>query len=151
MKILTLQITGGNFEAILKGVQKIETRKIQPNTIDRYFTNPNTENMKVIKYDALRLMNGRTHPIPELTIQVLKEEVVFETDENGNDITYIDDQTGEECVLCFMAYHLGDIIESKNTDKFFDPNRPPLTDNFVKEEDLIQKPIIKKPTEVASS
>ena len=137
MKILTLQITGDNFEAILKGVQKIETRKIQPNTIDRYFTNPNTEKMKVIKYDALRLMNGRTHPIPELTIQVLKEEVVFETDENGNDITYIDDQTGEECVLCFMAYHLGDIIESKNTDKFFDPNRPPLTDNFEKEEDLI--------------
>ena len=137
MKILTLQILGGNFEAILKGVQKIETRKIQPNTIDRYFTNPNTEKMQVIKYDALRLMNGRTHPIPALTIQVLKEEVVFETDENGNDITYIDDQTGEECVLCFMAYHLGDIIESKNTDKFFDPNRPPLTDNFVKEEDLI--------------
>lgn len=137
MKILTLQILGGNFEAILKGVQKIETRKIQPNTIDRYFTNPNTEKMQVIKYDALRLMNGRIHPIPELTIQVLKEEVVFETDENGNDITYIDDQTGEECVLCFMAYHLGDIIESKNTDKFFDPNRPPLTDNFVKEEDLI--------------
>ena len=137
MKILTLQITGDNFEAILKGVQKIETRKIQPNTIDRYFTNPNTEKMQVIKYDALRLMNGRTHPIPELTIQVLKEEVVFETDENGNDITYIDDQTGEECVLCFMAYHLGDIIESKNTDKFFDPNRQPLTDNFVKEEDLI--------------
>lgn len=137
MKILTLQILGNNFEAILKGVQKIETRKIQPNTIDRYFTNPNTEKMKVIKYDALRLMNGRTHPIPELTIQVLKEEVVFETDENGNDITYIDDQTGEECVLCFMAYHLGDIIDSKNTDKFFDPDRPPLTDNFVKEEELI--------------
>jgi hypothetical protein len=137
MKILTLQITGNNFEAILKGVQKIETRKILPNTINKYFTNPNTEKMKVIKYDALRLMNGRTHPIPELTIQVLKEEVVFETDENGNDITYIDDQTGEECVLCFMAYHLGDIIDSKNTDKFFDPDRPPLTDNFVKEEELI--------------
>lgn len=137
MKILTLQILGGNFEAILKGVQKIETRKILPNTINKYFTNPNTEKMKVIKYDALRLMNGRTHPIPELTIQVLKEEVVFETDENGNDITYIDDQTGEECVLCFMAYHLGDIIDSKNTDKFFDPDRPPLTDNFVKEEELI--------------
>ena len=62
---------------------------------------------------------------------------LFETDENGNDITYIYDQTGDECVLWFMAYHLGDIIESKNTDKFFDPNRPPLTDNFGKGEDLI--------------
>lgn len=137
MNILSLQITGGNFEAILKGVQKIETRKILPNTIKKYFTRPNTKEMQVIKYDALRLINGRTHPIPELTVQVLKEEVVFETDEKGNEITYIDDQTGEECVLCFIAYHLGEIIDQKNTEKFFDENRPPLTDNFVKEEELI--------------
>ena len=48
MNILSLQILGDNFEAILKGVQKIETRKIQPNTISRYFTNPNTKEMQVI-------------------------------------------------------------------------------------------------------
>lgn len=137
MKILTLQILGGNFEAILKGVQKIETRRILPTTIGKYFTNPNTEDMDFIKYDALRLINGRTAPIPEILIKVKEVGIIDEVDDKGNEITYIDDKTGEECVSCFIAYTLGDIIESKNTDKFFEPNRPPLTDNFVKEEDLI--------------
>ena len=53
MKILTLQITGDNFEAILKGVQKIETRLCDtPKLINRYFyVNDNGEN-EIQKYDA---------------------------------------------------------------------------------------------------
>lgn len=142
MKILTLQITADNFEAILKGEQKIETRRIQPNTIGRYFTNPNTEEMDFIKYDALRLINGRSKPAgenPELLVEVLDVGIIDEVDEKGNVITYFDETSGEDCVSCFIAYELGNVINHKNTEKFFDPDREPLKADFVKESDIIKK------------
>lgn len=142
MKILTLQITADNFETILKGEQKIETRHIQPNTISKYFSNPNTDEMDFIKYDALRLINGKSKPSgenPELLVEVLDVGIIDEVDEKGNVVTYIDDKTGEECISCFIAYDLDKILSHRNTEKFFAPDWVTPKANYVTDKSIIKK------------
>ena len=120
MKILTLQITGDNFEAILKGVQKIETRLCDtPKLINRYFyVNDKGEN-EIQKYDALRLINGRktSGTNPELIVEIIDTNWHDYIDEKGRQMTY--ECEGDEYPYIGIEFKLGKVIEHKNTEKFF--------------------------------
>lgn len=120
MNILTLQITADNFEAILKGSQKVETRLCDtPKLISRYFfVNDNGEN-EIRKYDALKLINGRktSGTNPELTVEVVKTNWHDYYNEKGEQMTY--EFEGDEYPYIGIEFNLGRVIEHKNTEKFF--------------------------------
>lgn len=117
MKVLTLQITADNFQKILKGEQKTETRVCNTQKlIDRYFFINEEGEYQLKKIDAIRLINGRKHPIPELLVKVV-DSGYFDFQENGEQLTY--EQDGEEYPIIGVEYDLGEIIEHKNTERFF--------------------------------
>ncbi len=119
MNTLTLQITGDNFEAILKGSQKIETRLCDtPKLINRYFfVNDKGEN-EIRKYDALRLINGRgkSGTNPELIVKVVETNWHDYIDEKGKQMTY--EFEGDEYPYIGIEFKLGKVIEHKNIEKF---------------------------------
>lgn len=134
MKILTLQITADNFETILKGEQKIETRLCDTEALaSKYCEHYDDGGWGLKEYDALRLINGRSKPSgenPELTVKVVDCAVEFLVDENGNDLIVEDIKTGNEIAVKRIYYRLGDVIESKNLENF-NPNKKTLKKNFV--------------------
>lgn len=119
MKTLTLQITAGNFESILKGEQKIETRRCDSLMLIKrhYFENENGE-LDLIPYEALKLINGRKKDAPELLVKVTGIGWCDYRDENDEPITLEDVKTGEEIIITDVEYDLGEIIEYKNCEKF---------------------------------
>lgn len=128
MKVLTLQIKKENFDAILAGEQKVEHRYIWPSNESRYLYYecqgkrykreedlPNDDSpieIMPIKYDCLCLINGRRKNAPRLTIEIERAEIVFFTDEDGNDIYY--EENGKSYVACQVWYYLGDVVSTEN-------------------------------------
>lgn len=127
-KVLTLQIERTNFQAILKGEQKVEHRYIYPSNVARYvFFEAGGKAYKKqedipdgiveitvvpVWYDALYLINGRRKDAPRMLIEVEKAEYVILTDEDGNDLTY--EENGESYLVCQMWYHLGSVLSTEN-------------------------------------
>ena len=127
MKKLTLQINKACFENILNGTQKVEHRYVYPSNQKMYvqfkcngviYDNdddlPDDGEVDVIPrdYDVLYLINGRRKDAPRLTVEIVKAEFVVMTDEEGNDITYI--ENGIEYFACQVWYHLGKVINTEN-------------------------------------
>lgn len=136
MKTLTLQITADNFETILKGEQKIETRICDTEKLeDKYYEGYEDGGWGLKKYDALRLINGRKANAPELTVKVVDSGLETFIDENGDDLIVEDVKTGNEIVVRRVYYRLGDVIESKNLENF-NPNKKKLKKNFVTVEEF---------------
>ena len=135
MNVLTLQITAYNFEKILKREQKVETRLCDTATLVKrhYEENVNNGGLDLIKYDALRLINGRKPNAPELTIRVKDYLIEFFENEKGEEITF--EINNVETPLTRVCYLLGDIIESKNLEAF-NPNNKTLTGTFMTVEEF---------------
>jgi hypothetical protein len=113
MKSLTLQITKLNFDAILNGTQKVEERNIYPNTAKRYIVNPDTEDeLELIKYDALYLINGRRKDARRLKVEVLSVELIIGVDDDNKEIIY--EENGNEYFVSWISYTLGKVIETEN-------------------------------------
>lgn len=113
MKKLTLQITRNNFDAILQGTQKIETRYIYPNTAKRYFVDPDAEELTLREYDVLYLINGRRKDSPRLTVEVKDVEWhIMVDEETGEDVVYVED--GTEYLGAMVIYHLGKVLSTEN-------------------------------------
>jgi hypothetical protein len=117
MKVLTLQITKENFQAILKGEQKVETRNVLPTTKKRYIIEHDKEDgtlgIETIKYDALYLINGRKPNSPRLKVKVTKTEFIFEVDENDEEV-YFEYEKDKYTLICWMEYSLGEVFEKEN-------------------------------------
>ncbi len=107
---LTLQFKG-SLEPIIRGEQKEEHRLIYPRNWSLYVEGDYYGEPK--HYDSLKLINGRASNAPWLRVKVLSEEVVVLTDEDGNDLTYVQD--GVEYLKLMMVYHLGEVLELGGT------------------------------------
>lgn len=136
MKRLTLQIDRPCFKAILQGKQKVEHRYIYPSNASRYVTQTDTtdENgdpvtvVDCVPYDELYLINGRRKDAPRLTVAVERAEFVVMADEEGNDLTFV--ENGEEYYVCQVWYHLGRITGTENVpDEFFTEVLPPMDEH----------------------
>jgi hypothetical protein len=124
-KRLTLQIDRPCFKDILNGVQTVEHRYIYPSNAKRYVTqNETAEGLDVqpIQYDELLLINGRRKDAPRLVVSVKRASFVVFTDENGNDLTFV--EKGEEWLVCQVWYYLGEVLSSENCprDFFYSPD-----------------------------
>ena len=109
-KELTLQFRG-SLEPIIRGEQKEEHRFIYPRNWHLYVSGDYYGDP--IHYDSLKLINGRASNAPWIRVEVLSEEVVVLTDEDGNDLTY--EQDGVGYLKLMMVYHLGDVLELGGT------------------------------------
>lgn len=128
MKVLTLQINKECFQDILNGKQDVEHRYVYPSNVSRYvyFKHDGKEYKRQedipdddkeievipIKYDALYLINGRRKDAPRLTVEVKSAEYVIFADEEGNDLTKI--ENGVEYLISQVWYHLGKVISTEN-------------------------------------
>ncbi|WP_304321462.1 hypothetical protein [Phocaeicola plebeius] len=128
MKVLTLQINKECFQDILNGKQDVEHRYVYPSNVSRYvyFRHDGKEYKRQedipdydkeievipIKYDALYLINGRRKDAPRLTVEVKSAEYVIFADEEGNDLTKI--ENGVEYLISQVWYHLGKVISTEN-------------------------------------
>lgn len=128
MKKLTLQIKKENFDAILKGEQKVEHRVVWPSQVTKYVffecegkqykkqedlpDNDSPITILPIEYDALYLINGRRKDAPRLLVEVESAEFIIFQDDEGNDMTY--EENGQEFYVCQVWYHLGKILETEN-------------------------------------
>ena len=128
MKVLTLQINKECFQDILNGKQDVEHRYVYPSNVSRYvyFRHDGKEYKRQedipdddkeievipIKYDALYLINGRRKDAPRLTVEVKCAEYVIFADEEGNDLTKI--ENGVEYLISQVWYHLGKVISTEN-------------------------------------
>lgn len=127
-KVLTLQIDRECFEAIRRGEQKIEHRYIYPRNVRQYVyfecdgksyqqqddIPDNGKNITIlpVKYDALYLINGRRKDAPRMMIEVEKAEFYILTDEEGKDLTFM--QNGIEYYASQVWYHLGNVVFTEN-------------------------------------
>ncbi len=127
-KVLTLQIDRRCFEAIKSGRQLIEHRYIYPRNAKMYVNfeadgkvyqsqdeiPADVEELKPvpIKYDALYLINGRRLDAPRMMIEVKDAEFYILTDEEGNDLTFMQD--GCEYYVSQVWYHLGNVVFTEN-------------------------------------
>ena len=128
MKVLTLQINKECFQDILNGKQDVEHRYVYPSNVSRYvyFRHDGKEYKRQedipdddkeievipIKYDALYLINGRRKDAPRLTVEVKSAEYVIFADEEGKDLTKI--ENGVEYLISQVWYHLGKVISTEN-------------------------------------
>ena len=128
MKVLTLQINKECFQDILNGKRDVEHRYVYPSNVSRYvyFRHDGKEYKRQedipdddkeievipIKYDALYLINGRRKDAPRLTVEVKSAEYVIFADEEGNDLTKI--ENGVEYLISQVWYHLGKVISTEN-------------------------------------
>lgn len=114
--ILTLQITKANFDAILKGEQKTETRLVFSNTAKRYFgempTVENYEDLRMWNYGLLKLINGRKKDAPTLYVKVVDTYYKYITDEK-DEVIILEEPKGNMPAL-EVYYELGNVIFSKN-------------------------------------
>lgn len=128
MRVLTLQIDKECFLDILNGRQNIEHRYVYPSNVTRYvyFRHNGIDykrqedipddgaNIEVIpvKYDALYLINGRRKNAPRLKVEIKSAEYIIFTDEEGNDLTKI--ENGIEYLISQVWYHLGKVMSTEN-------------------------------------
>lgn len=110
------------------GKQDVEHRYVYPSNVSRYvyFRHDGKEYKRQedipdddkeievipIKYDALYLINGRRKDAPRLTVEVKSAEYVIFADEEGNDLTKI--ENGVEYLISQVWYHLGKVISTEN-------------------------------------
>lgn len=104
-------------EKILSGDKTEEFREVRPTTASRYIEFKDGVNdidniQSPVHYDALRLVNGYGKSRSEILVEVKDAELIFITDEDGNDATY--QHKGETYLTCQMKYSLGEILERKN-------------------------------------
>lgn len=127
-KVLTLQIDRECFNAIKNGKQKIEHRYIYPRNAKQYIyfecdgktylcqddIPDNGKEIKIlpIEYDALFLINGRRKDAPRMMIEVEKAEFYILTDQEGNDLTYM--QNDIEYYAAQVWYYLDNIMFTEN-------------------------------------
>ena len=74
----------------------------------------NGEEIKIlpIEYDALYLINGRRKDAPRMMIEVEKAEFYILTDQEGNDLTYM--QNDVEYYAAQVWYYLDNIVFTEN-------------------------------------
>lgn len=127
-KVLTLQIDRECFNAIKSGEQKIEHRYVYPRNAKQYVffecdgktyqcqddIPENGKDIKVVpvNYDALYLINGRRKDAPRIMVEVENAEFYILTDEDGKDLTFMQDDT--EYFASQVWYHLGNIVFTEN-------------------------------------
>ena len=127
-KVLTLQIDRECFNAIKEDKQKIEHRYIYPRNAKQYIyfecdgktylrqddIPDNGKEIKIlpIEYDALYLINGRRKDAPRMMIEVEKAEFYILTDQEGNDLTYM--QNDVEYYAAQVWYYLDNIVFTEN-------------------------------------
>ncbi|PKO99091.1 MAG: ASCH domain-containing protein [Bacteroidetes bacterium HGW-Bacteroidetes-8] len=125
MKTLTLSIKQTFFDEIKSGNKKEEVREIRANTSGKYIEyQVNGEKMKIkevpadatdvecvpIKYDQIRFLTGEYKgKRPSMLVEVLGEDIIILTDEQGDDIVY--EYEGFEYVAAEIRYKLGKVID----------------------------------------
>jgi hypothetical protein len=116
MKTLTLQIKREHLDNILSGKKKEEFREIRPNNSKKYieyFTaDDGEEDVKPIMVDRIQFFNGYKAGRPEVIIEVLKAEIEYIIDEDGNPVEY--EEKGEIYMTAQMVYSLGKVVSKKN-------------------------------------
>ena len=131
MKTLTLSLNRAAFDQVLAGTRKHECRDIFPENqrrFIRYVLNgksyvsleemPSEEeeagevDVVPVKYDCIKFLTGSSSagPRPFLTVEVLDAEVIFLTNEEGEDLVIVDDETGIAFLAMQVEYTLGKII-----------------------------------------
>ncbi|MDR0754886.1 MAG: ASCH domain-containing protein [Prevotellaceae bacterium] len=139
MKILTLSIKQKYFDEILAGTKKVETREITPLNSHKYGVYVIYEGDKAVaelkttkeleeygsestaeefvfefvpkKYDALKLITGAYNlpKRPYMIVEVKDENLFWEADEDGNQITY--ELNNITYVMTIIDYTLGKVLE----------------------------------------
>lgn len=125
MKVLTLSIKQKYFDEILAGTKTHEYREITPTNAKKYINYicdgkvyakeedlPEEGELDVIpiQYDAIKLLTGAySGKRPYIIVEVKDAEIVFLTDEDGNDIMY--EYEGRPYYAAEMDYTLGAILE----------------------------------------
>lgn len=128
MNVLTLSIKQKFFDEILAGTKRQEFRELTPKSSNKHilyvdskdgkeYSNaddiPDGESqidVKPIGYDALKLCTGAYKgKRPYIIVEIVKAEVEFFDDENGEPETY--EYEGKEYLAAQIIYSLGNIIE----------------------------------------
>lgn len=119
MSRLALQITRPCFVDILEGRQTVESRYVYPRNAKKYvdeIEHPDgSVEVKPKHYDMLWLINGHRKDAPRLEVEVVSEEFIILTDEDGNDLTF--EENGVEYLASMVEYHLGKILSTENCDR----------------------------------
>lgn len=131
MKTLTLNIKQVHFDEILAGTKKHEFRDIFPDNQKRFIRyvlngkeytslqempseeeEPGEVDVVPVKYDCIKFLTGApSGKRPYLVVEIVDSEVVFLTDENGEDLILVDEEHDQEFIAAQMDYTLGKIIE----------------------------------------
>ncbi|MDR0266058.1 hypothetical protein [Sphingobacterium sp. 2149] len=117
MKVLTLSIKQEFFDQIKAGTKTFEEREIRPNNVTKYcvlddegYVDEVDGKPITVKYDAIKFLTGAYKgKRPSMLVEVKDESVIILTDEEGNDIIYLD--KGEEYIASIIRYELGEILE----------------------------------------
>jgi len=116
-KELLLIIKKKWLEKILSGEKTVETREIRPKTAKQYIEFKDGVNdidniNSPVHYDQLRLCAGYGKIRPIAVVEVTGAEIIFQTYEDGEDVTY--EHEGETYLACNINYSLGKVIERIN-------------------------------------
>lgn len=131
MKTLTFNLKQAGFDEILAGTRTHECRDILPDNqrrFVRYVLNgkeylsleempsedeePGEVDVVPVKYDAIQFITGiGAGKRPHIVVEVLDAEVVFLTDEQGEDLILVDEATGQEFIAAQIDYTLGRILD----------------------------------------
>lgn len=117
MKVLTLSIKQEFFDQIKAGTKTFEEREIRPNNVTKYcvlddegYVDEVDGKPITVQYDAIKFLTGAYKGTrPSMTVKVKSSEVIIITDEDGEDIVYI--EKGEEYLASIIRYELGEILE----------------------------------------
>jgi hypothetical protein len=117
MKVLTLSIKQEFFDQIKAGTKTFEEREIRPNNVTKYcvlddegYVDEIDGKPITVKYDAIKFLTGAYKgKRPSMLVEVKDCSVIILTDEEANDIIYLD--KGEEYIASIIRYELGEILE----------------------------------------
>lgn len=110
MNILTLIITQANFDKIISGEKKIETREVRPTTEKKYVViNKEGAIVDVLVYDAIRFYVGYNKDRDSALVKVEGEQLIEIVDEKDQPIYYT--HKNEKHQMIDIEYSLSDIIE----------------------------------------
>ena len=131
MKTLTLNLKQGGFDEVAAGTRTHEYRDIFPHNQKRFIRyvlngkeytslqempseeeEPGEVDVVPVKYDCIKFLTGAVGGArPYVVVEVADAEVVFLTDENGEDLILVDEANDQEYIAAQMDYTLGKIIE----------------------------------------